>query len=142
MLPRRPPWLRRAVLAGGLVTCLAFLAAARADDYDERRKPGRCHCHRGQGTWDYLRSPLVPPEDPPHCGLMIGGGTCKERPRPKGVSGVCWGHQRETCFWKRFGTTRSKPSGLGTAVRRSTTLNCMNFRLSAGKEHRIPHGFQ
>jgi hypothetical protein len=86
----------------GLALGGAFLAsAAGADDYEERRKPGRCRCHLGQGTWDYLRSPLIPPEDPPHCGLMIGGGSCKERPRPKGVSGVCWGHQKESCFWKR-----------------------------------------
>jgi HEAT repeat protein len=85
----------------GAALGLAFLATAAGDDYEERRRPGRCHCHEGQGSWDYLRSPLVPPEDPPHCGLLIAGGNCKERPRPQGVSGTCWGHQQESCFWKR-----------------------------------------
>jgi len=84
-----------------LVAAGAFSPAARAEEYTERRKKGRCYCHRGQGTWAYLRSPLVAPEDPPHCGLMIGGGSCRKRPRPKGVSGECWGHQKEACFWKR-----------------------------------------
>ncbi len=92
---------RLATFILGVAACVAFLAAAQADDYEERRKPGRCHCHKGQATWDYLRSPLTPPEDPPHCGLMIAGGNCKERPRPKGVSGACWRHQKESCFWKR-----------------------------------------
>jgi len=97
------PCLRR-LLSLGLVTALLsamLLSTARADEYEERRKPGRCQCHRGQGTWNYLRSPLVPPEDPPHCGLEIGKGSCRERPRPKGVSGACWSHQKVECFWKR-----------------------------------------
>ena len=98
----RSRWRRLASPALGLLAAVVFLAAiAHADDYEERRRPGRCYCHKGQGTWEYLRSPLVPPEDPSHCGLVLDGGTCRERPRPKGVSGVCWGHQKEACFWQR-----------------------------------------
>ena len=80
---------------------VGFVAVARADDYDARRVKGRCYCHRGQGSWDYLRSPLAPPEDDPHCGLEIGGGSCRDRPRPTDTSADAWGHQKEECFWKR-----------------------------------------
>jgi hypothetical protein len=105
-VPARLPSRRLLAAAGGLLATLLFLwlaasAPATADDYEERRQEGRCYCHRGQATWDYLRSPLVPPADPPHCGLMIGGGSCKSRPRPPGTSGTCWGSQKESCFWKR-----------------------------------------
>ncbi len=104
---RRTPRRLLAPAAAGLIAACLFLGAlsasapASADEYDERRRRGRCYCHRGQGTWEYLRSPLVPPEDQSHCGLMRGSGNCRDRPRPKGVSGACWGHQKEACFWKR-----------------------------------------
>jgi hypothetical protein len=84
------------------LACILFvLAAADADDYEQRRKPGRCHCHRGNASWEYLRSPLVPPEDPPHCGLVIAHGSCRNRPRPKGTGAAAWGSQKVECFWKR-----------------------------------------
>ncbi len=97
---------RLLIALGGLAAAALFLltlshGTARADEYMERRREGRCYCHRGQGTWDYLRSPLVPPEDLSHCGLMLGGGSCRKRPRPTGTSGACWGSQKEPCFWKR-----------------------------------------
>jgi Mg-chelatase subunit ChlD len=70
-------------------------------EYMQRRKEGRCLCHTGQGSWQYLRSPMRPPADPPVCGLLRAGGDCKSKPRPRGTSGVCWGSQRKECFWKR-----------------------------------------
>ena len=69
--------------------------------YLNRRKPGRCVCDTGQASWEYLRSPLRPPNDPPTCGLLIAGGDCKSKPRPKGTSGECFGSQKKECFWKR-----------------------------------------
>ena len=70
-------------------------------EYELRRKPGKCVCERGFASWQYLRSPLRPPADPPVCGLILSGGDCKNKPRPKGTSGDCWGSPKEECFWKR-----------------------------------------
>jgi Mg-chelatase subunit ChlD len=70
-------------------------------EYMQRRKEGKCLCHTGQGSWQYLRATMRPPADPPVCGLLRSGGDCKTRQRPKGVSGVCWGSQKDECFWKR-----------------------------------------
>ena len=69
--------------------------------YVQRRKLGRCICHTGQGSWQFLRSPMRPPADPYRCGLLLSGGDCKVRQRPRGTSGACWGHQSKECFWKR-----------------------------------------
>ena len=69
--------------------------------YVQRRKPGRCLCDEGQGTWEYLRSPLRPPADPPWCGLLLAKGDCGSKDRPKGTPGPCWESQKEECFWKR-----------------------------------------
>ena len=70
-------------------------------EYMTRRKPGKCLCHTGQGSWQYLRAPMRPPADPPVCGLLRAKGDCSSRPRPKGTSGMCWGSQKKECFWKR-----------------------------------------
>jgi hypothetical protein len=91
--------------AAFLLPLLAAGRPARGFDEDgpymQRRKPGKCICDTGQASWQYLRSPLRPPADPPTCGLVIAGGDCKNRDRPKGTSGECWGSQKEECFWKR-----------------------------------------
>jgi len=81
------------ILVGGL--------SAKADEYEDRLEPGRCLCDQGKATWEYLRSPLARPEDPPRCGLLLSGGSCANRPRPKGTSGVCWGSSKVDCFWRR-----------------------------------------
>lgn len=104
MPTRLPPLF---LLAAGAFL-LPFLAGApRAGGFDEdgeymqRRKPGKCLCHTGHASWQYLRTPLRPPADPPVCGLLRAGGDCRNKNRPKGTSGVCWGSQKEECFWKR-----------------------------------------
>jgi hypothetical protein len=87
-----------------LVPLLEMPESARGEEespYLNRRKPGRCVCETGQASWEYLRSPLRPPDDPPTCGLLISGGDCKSKPRPKGTSADCFGSQRKECFWKR-----------------------------------------
>ena len=97
------------LIAGAFLLPLlwATQGTARGDDDDEptayelRRKPGKCLCHTGFASWQYLRSPLRPPNDPPVCGLIQAGGDCKTKPRPKGTGGDCWGSQRKECFWKR-----------------------------------------
>ncbi len=83
---------------------LSTVPARGEDDeteYVQRRKRGRCLCHTGQASWQYLRSPLRPPSDPPVCGLIQAKGDCGSRPRPKGTSGGCWGTAKVPCFWKR-----------------------------------------
>ncbi len=90
--------------AGFLVPFLGTEPARGFDEeseYLQRRKPGKCLCHKGQASWEYLKAPMRPPADPPVCGLLKSGGDCKSRPRPKGVSGVCWASQKDECFWKR-----------------------------------------
>ncbi len=87
------PLLLLLVLLGGI--------PARGDEYEDRLKPGHCRCHEGQGTWEYLRSPLARPEEAPRCGLLLHGGNCAHRPRPKGVSGACWSRGKVDCFWRR-----------------------------------------
>jgi hypothetical protein len=89
-----------------LLACLGPAATVRAGDdplseYELRRKEGHCLCNRGFASWQYLRSPLRPPADPPVCGLLRAGGDCSSRPRPKGTSADCWGSQKVECFWKR-----------------------------------------
>ena len=80
---------------------------AQGDDDDEptpyelRRKEGKCLCDTGYASWQYLRTPIRPPNDPPICGLIKAGGDCSNKPRPRGTSGDCWGSQRKECFWKR-----------------------------------------
>ena len=69
--------------------------------YVQRRKLGKCLCHTGQASWQYLRAPMRVPADPPRCGLILAKGDCKSRARPKGTGGNCWGSQKEECFWKR-----------------------------------------
>ena len=96
-------WVVCASLLTVAFLCPAFPPPLRAaaDDYDDRRRPGRCLCHTGRSTYQYLRSPLTPPEDPSHCGLVRAGGDCGNRERPKGTSADCWGSTRRECFWKR-----------------------------------------
>ncbi len=97
------PWIAAAFLVP-LLWLDAQSVQGDEDDptpYELRRKKGRCLCHEGFASWQYLRSPLRPPADPPICGLIRAGGDCKSRPRPKGTSGDCWGSQRKECFWKR-----------------------------------------
>ena len=93
------------VAAAFLVPLLLTGGLAQGEDEDSaylnRRKPGRCVCHTGQASWEYLRSPLRAPNDPPCCGLLIAGGNCKSKARPRGTSGVCFGSQKKECFWKR-----------------------------------------
>ncbi len=100
------------ILAPVFVLALVTLWWARPDlarggpgdpdsHYVQRRHPGRCLCDEGQGTWEYLRSPLKPPDDPSWCGLILAKGDCSSRPRPKGASATCWSSQKEQCFWKR-----------------------------------------
>ena len=69
--------------------------------YVKRRKRGRCLCKEGQGTYEYLRAPMRPPNDPPRCGLLAAGGDCGTKPRPKGAPGPCWSSQKKECFFKR-----------------------------------------
>ncbi len=91
--------------AAFLVPLLLSTDAARGDDKDspylERRKPGKCLCHTGFASWEYLRSPLRKPSDPPVCGLIKSGGDCSSRARPRGTSGMCWASQKKECFFKR-----------------------------------------
>jgi len=70
-------------------------------EYVQRRKPGRCLCDTGKGSWQYLRAPMRPPADPPVCGLLRAGGDCATKERPRGTSGECWGSQKKECFFKR-----------------------------------------
>ena len=74
---------------------------AQETTYVKRRKLGKCLCHTGQASWEYLRAPMRKPADPPRCGLIMAKGNCATRPRPKGTSGMCWGSQKQECFWKR-----------------------------------------
>lgn len=69
--------------------------------YVRRRHPGRCLCDEGQSSWEYLRPPMRPPNDPPVCGLLASNGDCGSRGKPKGVSSLCWSSGKEECFWKR-----------------------------------------
>ena len=122
-------------LVFGLVLALVFVtAAARGDDYEERRKADRCQCHRGQASWDYLRAPLAPPEDDPHCGLLLSGGSCRTRPRPKGTGADCWGSQREACFWKRHAFSWSIDCPL--CADDTTCTACPDLLPAASAEHR------
>ncbi|MDJ0975480.1 MAG: HEAT repeat domain-containing protein, partial [Planctomycetota bacterium] len=85
----------------GMAAPSKIATAGIGDDYEERLKPGVCWCHKGQGTWAYLRSPLKPPKEPPRCGLLLHGGDCGKRPRPKGQRAMCWSGNKKSCFWKR-----------------------------------------
>ena len=69
--------------------------------YVRRRKPGRCLCRDGQGSYEYLHSPMRPVNDPPICGLLRAGGNCAAKPRPKGTPGPCWVSGKKECFFKR-----------------------------------------
>ncbi len=94
------------VLAALFLAPLLSSAPAQGDDdkethYVKKRKPGRCLCRDGQASWEYLRSPMRPPADPPRCGLLIANGDCASKDRPRGTSGVCWGSQKKECFFKR-----------------------------------------
>ncbi|MDJ0520534.1 MAG: HEAT repeat domain-containing protein [Planctomycetota bacterium] len=93
------------VAAAFVFPLLAGDNAARAKDdespYVLRRKAGKCLCHTGFASWEYLRSPLRKPNDPPVCGLIKSGGNCSSRARPRGTSGTCWASQKKECFWKR-----------------------------------------
>lgn len=95
---------------------LAFLApflwgdaaSGRAEDpldpvarYWHQSERGKCNCHEGQGSWEYLRAPMKPPADPPRCGLLLNDGNCSSRPRPKGTSGACYSSGKKECFFKR-----------------------------------------
>ena len=93
----------RSIPACLLLLLVPLLAGrpTRADDYEDRLKPGHCQCHEGRGSWEYLRSPLARPEEAPRCGLLLGGGNCANRPRPEGVSGACWSSGKVDCFWRR-----------------------------------------
>ncbi len=91
------PWLALVLL----VLLNPSAADESRDAYENRRKPGRCLCHQGKGTWEYLRSPLARPGDDPRCGLLIKGGDCGNRPRPPGTSGACWSSGKHDCFWRR-----------------------------------------
>ena len=97
------PRLRRLLLLclWPLVTAAWLLPASGDEDYVDRLKPGRCRCDEGKSTWEYLRSPMTAPEDPPHCGLMRNGGNCAKRPPPKGHRVACWNSKKKSCFWKR-----------------------------------------
>jgi len=102
---RLRPLLLLPVLATAFLLPLLHGVSARGEDeeseYVKRRKPGTCLCETGFASWEYLRSPLRKPADPPVCGLILSGGDCSSRARPKGTSGVCWGSQKQECFWKR-----------------------------------------
>ncbi len=74
---------------------------SRADEYQDRLRPGHCACHLGKGTYAYLRAPFAGPNDPPPCGLALAGGNCGLQPRPPGSSMACWNSRDEACFWKR-----------------------------------------
>ncbi len=94
------------VLAAVFVAPLLNSAPAQGDEekethYVKKRKLGRCLCKDGQGSWEYLRSPMRPPADPDRCGLLLAKGNCSSKDRPKGTSGVCWGSQKKECFFKR-----------------------------------------
>ena len=95
---------------------LAFLApvlwnpaGARGADKDEIEEPrywmqsdrGKCKCSEGHGSWEYLRSPMKPPNDPARCGLLLNKGNCANRPPPKGTSAACWSGSKKECFFKR-----------------------------------------
>ncbi len=92
--PHTTPFLFLLVLALGS-------RVGRADEYEDRTKPGHCACAKGNATWEYLRSPLPRPEDPVRCGLLLSGGSCANEPRPAGTSAACWGSQKVECFWRR-----------------------------------------
>ncbi|MCB9824677.1 MAG: HEAT repeat domain-containing protein [Planctomycetes bacterium] len=107
-MPWRRSWLLAPLFALALAApwwALPQLARGGPGDEDshyvQRRRPGRCLCDEGQGTWEYLRSPLRPPADPPWCGLLLAKGDCGSKDRPKGTPGPCWQSQKEECFWKR-----------------------------------------
>ncbi|MDA1194662.1 MAG: HEAT repeat domain-containing protein [Planctomycetota bacterium] len=96
------------LLVAGFVLPLLALetgpAHGKDDDltpYELRRKEGKCLCETGFASWQYLRSPMRPPADPPVCGLILAGGDCSSKDRPKGTGADCWGSQRKECFWKR-----------------------------------------
>ncbi|MDJ0976315.1 MAG: HEAT repeat domain-containing protein [Planctomycetota bacterium] len=81
-----------------------FEAEAKEDEpllYKTQSKRGYCECAKGQGSWEFLRSPMRPPADPARCGLLLANGDCSGKPRPKGTPGGCWGSQKKECFFKR-----------------------------------------
>ena len=84
-----------------LLATLFVLTWAEGGEYEDRRKEGRCLCHTGKSSYQYLRAPFPAPEDPPHCGLLRAGGNCADKPRPKGARAACWELSRRECFWKR-----------------------------------------
>lgn len=69
--------------------------------YKTQSKKGYCECEKGQGSWEYLRSPMKPPADPARCGLLLNNGDCSGQARPKGTPGTCWGASSKECFFKR-----------------------------------------
>ena len=51
--------------AAFLVPFLTGAPSAKGHDEDgeymQRRKPGKCLCHKGKASWQYLRTPMRPP---------------------------------------------------------------------------------
>ena len=101
---------RRFLLGSALALLLGALFAAPlgADEYDNRRKQGRCLCHTGRSSYQFLRAPMPAPEDPPHCGLLRAGGDCGNQPRPKGTSADCWGSPRRQWREVQHGVFRAR----------------------------------
>lgn len=102
--------MRRAIYLLVPALALAFLLPlqdAQSKDKDKpllyktQSKRGFCECEKGQGSWEYLRSPMKPPADPARCGLLLNKGNCSTQARPKGTPGNCWGGQSKECFFKR-----------------------------------------
>ncbi len=83
-----------------MILAALFCAPLLAED-DEGEAPGKCTCHKGHATWEYLRSPMVPPEDPPRCPNMVAGGNCGGKRRPQDADAECWGSRKKECFFKR-----------------------------------------
>jgi hypothetical protein len=60
-----------------------------------------CTCDEGRGTYAYLASPVVPPDDPSHCPLdAVAPGKCP-RTWPSWWDDTCGGNGRMRCFLRR-----------------------------------------
>ncbi len=84
-----------------LAWTMVLVRPSRAEEPEDRLKPGHCGCSEGKACWHYLRTPLRPPEDPCRCGLCIAKGDCSTKDRPEGWPGDCMVSQKLPCFWKR-----------------------------------------